>query len=262
MFKLFNGGDRLKKMKLTLLFSIICLLLILPTAFAADGEDALVSSYDNSSVLTSDYYFDANAIDDSGNGSITNPYKQLTSVRIKDNSNIHLASGEYTLNIKKIIKNVTFIGSNASNTIIKFQGEGFDTFTLVTDQDGLIIIPTLPEGTTREGFIFDGWSDGAYIYKTGMKYNCVEKNNYTFTAVWKEVSGVGSDGTDDGDINFITEFFSDTFDKTKELVDPYLTEFEIPFLNITLAKVVRYVFYGLIMWFVILIISKILGAIL
>ena len=122
---MFNGGNSLKKMKLFVLLSIACLLLIIPTAFAVDGEDALESSYDNSSVLTADYYFDANAADDSGNGSITNPYKQLTSARIKDNSNIHLASGEYTLNAHKTINNVTFIGSNASNTIIKFQGKGF-----------------------------------------------------------------------------------------------------------------------------------------
>ncbi len=128
----------MKKMKLFVLLSIACLLLIIPTAFAADGEDALVSSYDNSSVLTSDYYFDANAIDDSGNGSITNPYKQLTSVRIKDNSNIHLASGEYTLNTKKIIKNVTFIGSNASNTIIKFQGEGFEVSSTHVSEDVIL----------------------------------------------------------------------------------------------------------------------------
>ena len=141
---------------------------------------------------------------------------------------------------------------------VVFQGEGFDTFTLVTDQDGLIIIPTLPEGTTREGFIFDGWSDGAYIYKTGMKYNCVEKNNYTFTAVWKEVSGVGSDGTDDGDLNFITKFFVDTYDATKMLVEPYLTDFEIPFLNCTLADIIEFFFFaliaGLIVWLVSLVI--------
>ena len=160
----------MKKMKLTLLFSIICLLLILPTAFAVDGEDALESSYDNSSVLTADYYFDANAVDDSGNGSITNPYKQLTSSRIKDNSNIYLASGEYTLNARKTINNVTFIGSNASNTIIKFHDIGFVvSSSLVLENVTLDNLVVQNKGILNaSNVIFKGGSStyGGAIYST------------------------------------------------------------------------------------------------
>lgn len=72
-----------------------------------------------------DYYFDASAESD-GDGTINNPYKTLTANRIRSNSNIHLANGEYTLDKKKDISNVNFIGSDPEKTIIKFNGYGFN----------------------------------------------------------------------------------------------------------------------------------------
>ena len=57
----------------------------------------------------------------------------------------------------------------------------------------------------------------------------------------------------------IAGFFFDTFDGLKEICMPYLTEFEIPFLGITLADVVSFVFFGLIALFVGIIISKVVG---
>ena len=64
------------------------------TAFFVVSDDALSSAdYD---VLNADYYFDANVENDDGNGSIYNPFIKLITNRIKDNSVIHLASGEYS----------------------------------------------------------------------------------------------------------------------------------------------------------------------
>ena len=58
-----------------------------------------------------DYYFNASAADDSGDGSKDNPYKYLTADRIKANANVYLANGEYNLDKFKSIEQVNFIGS-------------------------------------------------------------------------------------------------------------------------------------------------------
>lgn len=91
-----------------------------------------------------DYYFNASAADDSGNGSKDNPYKYLTADRIKANANIYLANGEYNLDKVKSIDQVNFIGSDANNTIIKYNGVAFKvsnamTLTNLTIRDATIM---------------------------------------------------------------------------------------------------------------------------
>ncbi len=128
--------------------SILCLsilfllLVIIPSSFAADDNTtlnttvdsvALESNFDSDILEASgnDYYFDS-SVEKDGTGTIDNPYKTLTANRIKANSNIHLANGEYTLDKRKEITGVTFIGSDPEKTIIKYNGIGFNVQTSIT----------------------------------------------------------------------------------------------------------------------------------
>jgi predicted outer membrane repeat protein len=118
------------KMKFIALAAILaCLLIAIPTGFAADNETAVDVSDDCQDNISStipedilmgnDYYFNASVEDDDGNGSADNPYKELTASRIKDNSVLHLSSGEYDFANSKTINNVTVIGQNVNSTVIK-----------------------------------------------------------------------------------------------------------------------------------------------
>ena len=121
----------MKNVKFIALFSILCLLIVIPATFAGNNDTAILTSdaiqndYSiavNSSAsdnLADEYYFDANAENDAGNGSYTNPYKELTSTRVNDNSIIHIANGEYEWDSFKGISNVSIIGQSAENTIIR-----------------------------------------------------------------------------------------------------------------------------------------------
>lgn len=112
------GTVFMNKNKFIILFSILCLFLIIPTSFAFDVNATIVAE----SSQTSDYYFDANIENDTGDGSITNPYKKLTSNRISDNSNLHLADGEYDLDWISYVNNVTISGTAPEKTVISYSG--------------------------------------------------------------------------------------------------------------------------------------------
>ena len=178
----------MKKIKFFTLFSIVFLLLIVPATFAVENDTVLESSHDNQDLLAADYYFDANAADDSGNGSVNNPYKALTNARIKDNSNIHLASGEYTLNGYKTIKNVTFIGSSASDTIVSYYGTCFEVRGSLTLKNITLnnLIVKVNNGTLNaEDVIFTGGatsSDGGAIYSTSDS-DIINLNNCIFQTI-------------------------------------------------------------------------------
>ncbi|WP_298518538.1 C1 family peptidase, partial [uncultured Methanobrevibacter sp.] len=121
----------MKNVKFIALFSILCLLIVIPATFAGDNDTAILASDAiqeddaiavNSSAgdnLADEYYFDANAENDAGNGSYDNPYKELTSTRVNDNSIIHLSNGEYEWDPFKGVSNVSIIGQSAENTIIR-----------------------------------------------------------------------------------------------------------------------------------------------
>ncbi|MBR3139419.1 MAG: Ig-like domain-containing protein, partial [Methanobrevibacter sp.] len=127
----------MNKVKFFTLISIICLLIMIPISFAEDSqaavaEDNLTLAGDGSDVLASDWYFDSNAEND-GNGSVADPYKLLKSTRIVSNSNLYLANGEYTLDRSvSNINNVTIIGDNPSQTIIRYSGTGFTVSSSLT----------------------------------------------------------------------------------------------------------------------------------
>ena len=103
----------MKKIKFIALISIlICMLILIPTGFAIDNQTV----EDN---LNADYYFDANLDNDTGDGTVNNPYRDLTPNRINNNSVIHLKDGIYEFNKTKFFSNVSIIGQNPINTIIK-----------------------------------------------------------------------------------------------------------------------------------------------
>lgn len=99
--------DNFKKF---IIFCFIISIICVPATFAFD---------DKGNVDNGVYYFDSNAVDDKGNGSIDNPYKTITGSRIHSNSVMYVNDGVYDQSFWAYPDNVTIIGKNTSNTIIK-----------------------------------------------------------------------------------------------------------------------------------------------
>ena len=122
----------MKNYKFIALLSLLCLLILIQATYAMDNQTALEVS-DEGNVIGDDYYFDSNVENDNGNGSQDNPYKNLTSERVKDNSIIHLSDGEYPLDAQVMSKNITLIGQNPKNTVVKYNNHvGFVADTSIT----------------------------------------------------------------------------------------------------------------------------------
>ncbi|WP_405290290.1 C1 family peptidase [Methanobrevibacter sp.] len=121
---------------------VLLLLVVIPSTFAIDAEslnndtsiEVETSNLDDNVLQAgSDIYFDASVEKDNGDGSMNKPYKYLTSSRLKSNSNIHLANGEYNLDKRVSIYGVTITGNDTEKTIIKYNGYAFNVqgeFTL------------------------------------------------------------------------------------------------------------------------------------
>ncbi|MBO7518577.1 MAG: hypothetical protein J6T31_05645, partial [Methanobrevibacter sp.] len=136
-----------KKFNAIIILSIILsLLVIIPASFAADDnvasiddnlmiddsiDDVLISDSADSDLIAGegedipeevpkmDIYFNSNALDDNGNGSIDNPYKTFSKDRIRENSILHFASGIYNYTpYSTNVFNVSIYGQDSSNTII------------------------------------------------------------------------------------------------------------------------------------------------
>ena len=105
---------------------LLCLLIVIPYGFAVDNDAAneTVASAD-SEILSDDVYFDSNSAN-SGNGSVDNPYGDFTNDKIKNNSVIHFASGEYNLSNDSYCSDVSFYGEDSRNTILN--GNGFTLY--------------------------------------------------------------------------------------------------------------------------------------
>lgn len=107
----------MKKIRFIALFSILLFaLIIVPATFAAGNDTSVGLAFDDG-LTSGDYYFDANLENDTGNGSIDNPYKELKPGRASDNSTIHMANGVYNLNGISYA-NLTFIGQGPSKTVL------------------------------------------------------------------------------------------------------------------------------------------------
>lgn len=127
----------MKRMKIIAFITLlVCLSIAVPASFAVDDDIAIAISDNQDSSISddvlgsNDYYFNASVENDTGSGSIDNPYKELTTDRIKDNSILHLADGEYDLGFyfSKSANNVTIIGQNVEKTVISYSGKNFPNF--------------------------------------------------------------------------------------------------------------------------------------
>ena len=105
----------MKKINVILFLMFICLIISIPATFAQDNQT--ITDEDN----VTDYYFDVNA-DSDGNGLKDTPFKNFTDVRVKDNTTIHLASGEYIFEKSREFSNVSFYGHNPHDTILNGNG--------------------------------------------------------------------------------------------------------------------------------------------
>ena len=125
------------------LISLFILIFIIPSSYAMNNETCDVVELEDAQTAVSindgevlaannDYYFNSSLDNDDGDGSQQYPYKYLTTDRIKGYCNIHLADGEYVLDDSKTIEKVSIIGSDPQNTIIKYDGVGFNVNSYLT----------------------------------------------------------------------------------------------------------------------------------
>ena len=101
-------------------FIVIAIMISVPLNFAQDLESGVLAE-NNNTISVNHYYFDSSA-DNSGNGSIDSPYKYLTNNTIKENSVLHFANGDYNFTQLNECRNVSFIGSDVSKTVIQLNG--------------------------------------------------------------------------------------------------------------------------------------------
>ena len=153
-------------------------------SFNESGEILSASGY-------TDYYFNANAANDKGDGSAKNPYKLLTDSRIKDNSRIHLADGVYNFSPSKVHSNIIIQGQNPAKTIIKGNGEELTVKSKLTLSNVTFInVPIENKGNLdASNVIFSqaagykkGYNYGGAIYSSGSGLkisltNCTFSNN-------------------------------------------------------------------------------------
>ena len=175
----------MRNIRIIALISIFCLLLVLPTAFAGENQTYIGISDEGDNLLSDDYYFDASVENDTGNGSVDNPYRDLNASKIKSNSVIHLADGEYELDTVKYTNNVTIIGQHVCETIIKYHGVGFRVSNSLTLQNVTLVNLAISDSNNAEinanNVIFKNSISGSissYSNKTQINlYNCTFINN-------------------------------------------------------------------------------------
>ncbi len=105
--------------KIKALLIIFIILIFIQPAFALNNEttDVIEADIDNS-IYAADIYVNASNTE-SGNGSIDNPYNSIENIKIEKDSIVHLTDGEYNYKSFRSLNNVTIIGQNINNTIIK-----------------------------------------------------------------------------------------------------------------------------------------------
>ena len=171
-------------------------------AFAMDNDT--VVAVENTTQLQTSYYFDSNIDNDSGDGSRYNPYKELDSSRIADNSIVHLANGEYALKGSRTYGNLTIIGENPQDTIIKYDNAvGFTSKGLITFKNvtllSLRVNLNKNADLTAINTIFEGNSaTNSVIY--GYRSDDYDGNN---TVILDNCSFIGNSARYGGAINLV-----------------------------------------------------------
>ena len=109
--------------KINLMIILLVFIMLIPVCFANDLQSDAIAANDTSdaNVQINEYYFDSNATEE-GNGTLDSPFKYLTEARVKENYVLHFANGEYSFTSSKIRNNVSFIGSDVSQTHIVCKG--------------------------------------------------------------------------------------------------------------------------------------------
>lgn len=98
------------------LLLMLLVLIVLSPNFALDNQTDEISA--GEILSTTDIYVDVSN-ENSGNGSVDNPYKNLEDVKIENDIVVHINDGEYGYKSFRSLNNVTFIGESVDNTIIK-----------------------------------------------------------------------------------------------------------------------------------------------
>ncbi len=171
--------------KFLLLFSLtLILLLVIPSTFGAENTTDSLNYSLNATAVSNDFYFDVNAGNDHGDGTPDNPYRELRDGRILDDSVIHLKNGEYSLSQLNTHKNISFIGEDASKTIINGNnGILFVNTRLTLSNITISNLSILNLGNMyASNTIFSGSSathvNNAKSY--GGAIQCVDKNNNAY----------------------------------------------------------------------------------
>ena len=124
-----------------LLLLMLILIFIIPISYANTNlTDEIGISDENGQVSLenpNEYYFNSSLPTD-GDGSKENPYNHLESSRIKTDSTLYFADGNYELNINKNIFNVRIIGQNTEKTIIDLKKHTLTTYNFAAENITLI----------------------------------------------------------------------------------------------------------------------------
>ena len=144
--------------KKIIMFAVLLLLLfIIPVSFAENStlENLTASEGD---ILSADYYFDSSVENDTGDGSIENPYKELKDERVSEGSVIHIASGVYEYYPFASHKNVVVIGHSPEDTFIDCKGVVFQSSGDLTLYNITFLnAPILNKGNINaENVVFNG----------------------------------------------------------------------------------------------------------
>lgn len=190
----------MKNYNLILLSLIFSVLMVLPSAYAFDesaNETEVVEYVENMALKeTPSYYFNSSQERD-GEGTKSNPYNELKKDRLKDNSDLHFANGEYTFNHEgyEPLYNVNFYGQDASQTIIDgrgceiinyngylyFENITLKNFLFVNIQGSLEAKNSIFTSSNRTGFDSEYDGGAIYAYATDVKLtNCTIKDNAAF----------------------------------------------------------------------------------
>ncbi len=109
---------------------MFCLLIATSPVLAMDNDTGV--GHENSTVVQTEYFVDANTDNDHGNGTVDNPYKELDLSNISDNSVIHIANGEYALKSSRAYSNLSIIGQDPEKTIVSYYNVGLTSKGLIT----------------------------------------------------------------------------------------------------------------------------------
>jgi predicted outer membrane repeat protein len=176
-----------------MLFSIFCLVIAATPTFAMDNDTTV--GVHNDTVIGADYYFDANVEDDTGDGSINNPYKELDTNRIPENAVAHLANGEYDLKHSRSYSNLSIIGQNPEKTVIRYtDAVGFTSKGSITLKNvklvDLRININSNSNLTAINTIFFNSSDSDSVIRSSDGLSTIVLDNCTFSQNSAQYGGV------------------------------------------------------------------------